>query len=109
MKTIEGWYGTPAHGANPGFRAPQAYFRHAVAKDVFGHIDQHAWRRLAKWLRCKHRIGWKQLRRRFCDRGWRIASKSVVFTGAASVKVTRYRYRGSTIPTPWTPTPAATG
>ncbi len=23
MKSIEGWYGTPAHGANPGFRAPQ--------------------------------------------------------------------------------------
>lgn len=45
------------------------YFRHAVAKRVFGHIDQYAWRRLAKWLRCKHRIGWKQLRRRFCDRG----------------------------------------
>ncbi len=84
------------------------YFRHAVAKDVFGHIDQYAWRRLTKWLRCKHRIGWKQLRRRFCDRGWRIAYKGTVFTGAASVKVTRYRYRGSTIPTPWTPTPAAT-
>jgi DDE superfamily endonuclease len=22
-KSIDGWYGTPAHGANPGFRAPQ--------------------------------------------------------------------------------------
>lgn len=84
------------------------YFRHAVAKQVFGHIDQYAWRRLTKWLRCKHRIGWKQLRRRFCDHGWRIAYKGAVFTGAASVRVTRYRYRGSTIPTPWTPTPAAT-
>jgi hypothetical protein len=34
--------------------------------------------------------------------------QGAVFTGAASVRVTRYRYRGSTIPTPWTPTPAAT-
>src|SRR6266508_3428820 len=23
MKSIDGWYGTPADGANPGFRAPQ--------------------------------------------------------------------------------------
>lgn len=83
------------------------YFRHAVAKDVFGHIDHYAWWCLVKWLRRKHRISWKELRRRFCDRGWRIAYKGVVFTGAASVAVTRYRYRGSTIPTPWTPTPAA--
>jgi RNA-directed DNA polymerase len=34
-----------------------------------------------------------------------------VFTGAASVMVTRYRYRhryrGSNIATPWTPKPAA--
>jgi len=30
-----------------------------------------------------------------------------VFTGASSVNVIRYRYRGSTIKSPWTPTPAA--
>ena len=30
----------------------------------------------------------------------------VVFTGAASVEVKRYRYRGNTIATPWTPKPA---
>ena len=39
--------------------------------------------------------------------GWRFAHNGVVFTGASSVAVTRYRYRGSTIPTPWTPKPAA--
>jgi hypothetical protein len=37
---------------------------------------------------------------------WTIAQNGVVFTGAASVAVTRYRYRGSTIATPWTPNPA---
>jgi hypothetical protein len=41
------------------------------------------------------------------DTGWRFASEGVVFTGASSVKVIRYRYRGSIIRTPWTPTPAA--
>ena len=49
----------------------------------------------------------KTLRRRFCDQGWRFAYNGVVFTGASSVAVTRYRYRGSTIATPWTPKPAA--
>ena len=52
-------------------------------------------------------LGWKELRRRFCDQGWRLAHDGAVFTGASSVTVTRYRYRGSTIATPWTPTPAA--
>ena len=45
-----------------------------------------------------------QLRRRFCGPGWRIAHNGVVFTGASSVAVTRYRHRGANIPTPWTPT-----
>ncbi len=49
-----------------------------------------------------HTISRKQLRRRFCNRGWRIAHNRVEFTGASSVAVTRYRYRGANIPTPWT-------
>ena len=47
-----------------------------------------------------HRWAGEDPSRRFGDNG-------VVFTGASSVKVTRYRYRGSRIPTPWTPKPAA--
>jgi RNA-directed DNA polymerase len=39
--------------------------------------------------------------------GWRFAYNGAVFTGASRVTVTRYRYRGNTIPTPWTPKPAA--
>jgi RNA-directed DNA polymerase len=95
---------------NQMLRGWASYFRHAVAKQVFSLIDEHAWRRLVGWIYRKHsRISWKQLRRRFCLPGsWTIASKGVAFTGAASVAVTRYRYRGSTIPTPWTPTLAAT-
>ena len=45
-------------------------------------------------------LGMNELRRRFCDQGWRIARNGVIFTGASSVAVTRYRYRGSRIPTP---------
>ena len=88
------------------------YFRYGVSKHVFNAVDQHAWGRLMRWTRNKYagknRLGMKELRRRFCDNGWRFAHNGVVFTGASSVKVERYRYRGSKIPTPWTPTPAAT-
>ncbi len=34
------------------------------------------------------------------DQGWRIAHNAVLFTGASSVAVTRYRYHGANIPTP---------
>jgi RNA-directed DNA polymerase len=88
------------------------YFRHGVSKAIFNAIDQLTWGRLMRWIRAKYagknRLGMKDLRRRFCDKGWRIAHNGVVFTGASSVAVTRYRYRGSTIPTPWTPKPTAT-
>ena len=87
------------------------YFRHGVSKAAFNSVDSHAWNRLMRWVRAKCAgktgLGMKELRRRFCDHGWRFAYKGVVFTGASRVAVTRYRYRGSNIPTPWTTTPAA--
>jgi len=61
----------------------------------------------------KHsRLSWRELRRRFCRPGsWKLICDGVESTGASSVKVIRYRYRGSNIPTPWTPrrTAADTG
>ncbi|MGH3408015.1 MAG: group II intron maturase-specific domain-containing protein, partial [Streptosporangiaceae bacterium] len=83
------------------------YFRHGVSKAVFSAIDSHAWGRIMRWLRSKHsRLGMPALRRRFCVRGsWRFACNGVIFTGASAVPVTRYRYRGSRIPAPWTPQP----
>lgn len=87
------------------------YFRYGVSKAVFSKVDYHAWRRIGAWIHRKHgRISWREVRRRFCDTGWRYAHNGVVFRGAASVTVTRYRYRGTRIPTPWTINqPAATG
>jgi RNA-directed DNA polymerase len=87
------------------------YFRHGVSKAIFNAIDNHAWGRIMRWLRRKYkkgrsRIGMPELRRRFCVPGtWRFAVNGVRFTGASAVPVTRYRYRGSKIPTPWTPQP----
>jgi RNA-directed DNA polymerase len=88
------------------------YFRYGVSKATFGAVDHHAWNRLMRWIRAKYagksKLSMAEMRRRFCDVGWRFAHNGVVFTGASSVAVTRYRYRGSSIATPWTPEPQAT-
>ncbi|MET8054668.1 group II intron maturase-specific domain-containing protein [Streptosporangium sp. NPDC005286] len=85
------------------------YFRHGVSKKIFNAVDNHVWHCVTKWIFHKYsRIGWQQLRRRFCQPGtWKLAHGGVTFTGAASVSVIRYRYRGSKIPPPWAPSPAA--
>jgi RNA-directed DNA polymerase len=88
------------------------YFRHGVSKAAFAKVDAHAWNRIMRWLRRKHkgrraRLGMTELKRRFCLPGtWILAANGVRFTGASAVPVTRYRYRGNRIPTPWTPQPA---
>ena len=40
------------------------YFRHAVAKNAFGMLDNFAWRRVISMLRTRHRWRWKDIRRR---------------------------------------------
>ena len=65
--------------------------------------------RVAGWIYRKHSpLSRNELRRRFCRPGsWKIAHKGVGLVGASSVAVTRYRYRGNVIPTPWTPSQVA--
>jgi RNA-directed DNA polymerase len=87
---------------NRSVRGWANHFRYGVSKAVFNAVDHHMWWRVAGWICRKHDINRAQLRRRFCDRGWRIAHNGAVLTGASSVAVTRYRYRGANIPTPWT-------
>ncbi|MGM7775844.1 group II intron maturase-specific domain-containing protein [Arthrobacter sp. KNU-44] len=92
---------------NRTLRGWATYFRHGVSSRVFQQLDSHAWWRIVRWIRTKYkgksRVSMNEVRRRFCDQGWRIAHEGVVFTGASSVAVTRYRYRGSTIATPGQP------
>lgn len=84
------------------------YFRHGVSKKMFSTVDSFSWWRLSSWIRRKHaNIGLREVRRRFTDRGWRLAYQGSVFRGASSVTVSRYRFRGYSIPTPWTIRPAA--
>jgi RNA-directed DNA polymerase len=82
------------------------YFRHGVSSRAFSTVDHHAWQRIGTWIRRKHgRISWREVRRRFCDKGWRPAFNGVHLRGASSVAITRYRYRGTRIPNPWTISP----
>jgi RNA-directed DNA polymerase len=78
------------------------YFRHAVSKATFDYLGAFSWRRVICWLRHKHRrANWKWLRRRYLP-GWRPTDGEVTLFNPTSIAVTRYRYRGGQIPTPWT-------
>jgi RNA-directed DNA polymerase len=82
-----------------------------VSKAVFSAVDSHAWNRIMRWLRRKYQgrtgLGMPGLRRRFCVTGtWKLAHNGVVFAGASTVPVVRYRYRGTRIPSPY-PEPSA--
>ena len=99
------------HSVNRTLAGWANYFRHGVSRAVFQKVDHYTWNRIMRWLRRKHQgrtgLGMPELRRRFCLPGtWTFAANGIRFTGATAVPVTRYRYRGATIPTPWTPRPA---
>jgi RNA-directed DNA polymerase len=82
------------------------YFRHGVSKATFQYLHQYTWERIIGWLRRKHRkTNWKQLRRRYLPRWWPTDGEMTLFD-AGAVPITRYRYRGTAIPSPWTPATA---
>ena len=81
------------------------YFKHGVSKRTFSYLGAFAWRRVAGWLRQRHKgMTWKALYHRFLRDGHIVVEGATLFTPAA-ITVTRYRYRGTRIPTPWTATP----
>nr|WTB28605.1 group II intron reverse transcriptase/maturase [Streptomyces sp. NBC_00830]WTB30660.1 group II intron reverse transcriptase/maturase [Streptomyces sp. NBC_00830] len=82
------------------------YFKHAVAKHVFDRLDTFVWWRLIRMLRARHRWSWGDVRRRFTTPNGRwlpLAADGIELFRIASVTVSRYRYRASTIPNPWQP------
>ena len=81
-----------------------AYFRHAVCKTTLKALDHFVWRRVTSWRMVLHRWTWTDLRRRFTDLHgrWRpLSADGIELFAVVSVPVTRYRYRGNTIPRPW--------
>jgi RNA-directed DNA polymerase len=86
---------------NPVLRGWANYFRHGVSAATFDYLNAYSWRRVVIWLRKKHRRGnWAWLRRRYLP-GWRPTDGTVTLFNPTSVAITRYRYRGTRIPTLW--------
>jgi RNA-directed DNA polymerase len=94
---------------NPVLRGWCAYFRHGVSSHSFGYLEAYAWRRILRWLRRRHpHSNWKTLRRAFLP-GWLPTQDGVVMVRPSTVRVSRYRYRGDHIPTPWATATGPTG
>ena len=49
----------------------------------------------------KLRITVKTIRRRYCNGGWWPTTTEIALFNPDTMRTTRYRYRGTAIPTPW--------
>lgn len=86
---------------NPVLRGWANYFRHGVSARTFDYLNAFSWRRVVNWLRHKYpKAGWGRLRRHCLPR-WRPTDGEKTLFNPATVPITRYRYRGANIPTPW--------
>ena len=91
------------HRLNSVLRGWTIYFRPGVSFATFDYLRAFTWKQVIAWVRRKHRrITWKELRRRYCGAGWWPATTSVTLFNPTDTGTTRYRYRGSRIPSPWT-------
>ena len=87
---------------NPALRGWCNYFKHGVSKRTFSYVDHFAFWRIVGWLRKRHPgLNWGTLLRRFLPK-WKISDGQIEMFRPPTVPVTRYRYRGTRIPTPWT-------
>ncbi len=86
---------------NPVLRGWTNYFRPGSSSATFGYLAHFTWWRVVLWLRRKHpRANWKQLRRRY--HLWSgITDGDIALFNSESAGTTRYRYRGTRIPSPW--------
>jgi RNA-directed DNA polymerase len=87
---------------NPLLKGWTAFFRPGVSSATFQYLGAYVWHRVARWIRRKHPgITRKEFRRRYCDGGWQPRGRELALFQAGQVTTTRYRYRGSVIPSPW--------
>jgi RNA-directed DNA polymerase len=85
---------------NPAIRGWCAYLCHGVSKHTFSYLDHYAFWRIVSWLKKRHPgIGMRM--RPVVPLRMRITAGKIEFFRAGQVPVTRYRYRGTRIPTPW--------
>jgi hypothetical protein len=89
-----------ASSSTPGH---ENQFPHAIAKHTFDHLHAFMWWRVTTMVMHRHRMTWTALRRRLKGPyGWRpIVINEIELFPISSVTVTRYRWRGTTIPSAW--------
>ncbi|TFE24679.1 hypothetical protein E0F15_21030 [Frankia sp. B2] len=100
---------------NQILRGWAAYFQHAVAKHTLARLHTFVWWRMIRWVMHRHRRSWTAIRRWLrTPHGGRkdIELDGMTLFHLGQVPITRYRYRGGNIPTPWPdaltgPTPTA--
>jgi RNA-directed DNA polymerase len=89
------------HALNPTLRGWANYYRYAASKRCFAYLSYYLWWRVMRWLRVKYpRLTWKQIRRKYRGRHW-TGPQGARLAWPAEVTLTRYRYRGHRIPSPW--------
>jgi RNA-directed DNA polymerase len=87
---------------NRFLRGWSTYFKYGVSSQVFNAIHSYTWQRIAIWLRRNQRMRWAAIRKRYMT-GWEFRTPGGITVFRPQVAGERYRYRGTRIPTPWTP------
>jgi RNA-directed DNA polymerase len=91
---------------NAALRGWTSYFRHAIAGRRFSFLRYYTWRRFVAWQREQRRWNWTKVKRwlRRPDGSWRtIATQDAVLFDPTRVRIERYWYRGTRIPSPYDP------
>src|SRR3954463_4969569 len=92
------------HALNPILRGWANYFRHAASSRCSAYLGHYLWWRVIRWLRKKYpRLTWKQIRRWCWGHHW-TSREGTRLHWPDEVPVTRYRYRGHQISSPWADT-----
>ncbi len=95
------------HRLNFVLRGWTNYHRHGAAAKTFSFLSAFTWRRVWCWLCHKYpKTGMGILRRRH-TRNWWPEQGEVRLFNPATVAITRYRFRGAAIPSPWATTTKA--
>ncbi|MBA2444653.1 MAG: RNA-directed DNA polymerase, partial [Nocardioidaceae bacterium] len=70
------------------------YFKHAIAKRTFSHLQQYTWWRIVRMMRTRHRWRWKDVRRWLTDPSGRwkpISADGIELFNPEAIAITRYR------------------
>jgi RNA-directed DNA polymerase len=92
---------TLLHRLNFVLRGWTNYHRHGAAAKTFAFLSAFTWRRVWCWLCHKYSKTGMGVLRRHHTRNWWPEQDGVRLFKPTTVTITRYRYRGAAIPSPW--------